>query len=54
MTYPMASSTETILSVDDTNVFAIGCTQEAVERDVTSIQNWLQSNKLSLNLGKTI
>ena len=47
-------STEIILFADDTNITAIGCTQEAVEKDLKSIQNWLQSNKLSLNIEKTI
>ena len=46
------SSTEIILFADDTNITAIGCTQEAVEKDLKSIQNWLQSNKLSLNIEK--
>ena len=47
-------STEIILFADDTNITAIGCTPEAIEKDLKSIQNWLQSNKLSLNIEKTI
>ena len=45
---------EIFLFGDDTNVEAFGCSVENIKSDLASINFWLESNKLVLNLSKTV
>ena len=40
------------LFADDTNLTAINCSNEDIDRDLESLSNWLEANKLLLNLEK--
>ena len=43
-----------LLFADDTNLTAINCSNEDIDRDLESLSNWLEANKLVLNLEKTV
>ena len=43
-----------LLFADDTNLTAINCSNEEIDRDLERLSNWLEANKLVLNLEKTV
>ena len=45
---------EILVFADDTNIEAVGCSVENIKWDLDSIIFWLESNKLVLNLSKTV
>ena len=45
---------EITLFVDDTNICSIGLTQNEIQSDLNEVSNWLNSNKLCLNITKTV
>lgn len=47
-------SSNILLFADDTNITSIGVSAENIESDLNKISKWLSSNKLSLNLEKTV
>ena len=49
-----ANSVEIMLFADDTNITAVKCSNEDIRRDLKMINNWLNANKLVLNMEKTI
>ena len=49
-----ANSVEIMLFADDTNITAVNCSNEDIRRDLKMINNWLNANKLVLNMEKTI
>ena len=52
---PKACETsEILLFADDTNLTSIGCQIIDVQKDMTSLNNWLHANKLVINLSKTV
>ena len=46
--------TDIILFADDTNISSIGCNRTQIESDLKETSCWLESNKLSLNIEKTV
>ena len=50
----VCKSVNIIIFVDDTNIEIIGCTTKEIESDLEAINDWLERNKLVLNLEKTI
>ena len=52
---PKACETsEVLLLADDTNLTSIGCQIIDVQKDMTSLNNWLHANKLVIKLSKTV
>ena len=43
-----------MLFADDTSIVAVNCSNEDIRRDLKMINNWLNANKLVLNMEKTI
>ena len=50
----VCKNVEILLFADDTNIEAVGCSVENIKPVLDSINFWLESNKLVLNLSKTI
>ena len=50
----VCQNVEILLFADDTNIEAVGCSVENIKSDLNSINFWLESNKLALNLSKTV
>ena len=50
----VCKSVNIILFADDTNIKTIGCTNKEIESDLEAINDWLERNKLVLNLEKTV
>ena len=50
----VCKSVNIILFADDTNIETIGCTKKEIESDLEAINDWLERNKLVLNLEKTV
>ena len=50
----VCKNVEVLLFADDTNIEAVGCSVENIKSDLDSINFWLESTKLVLNLSKTI
>ena len=48
-----SKNVEFLLFTDDTNIEAVGFSVENINSDLDSINFWLESNKLVLNLSKT-
>ena len=51
---PTSVSVNIILFADDTNIETIGCTNKEIKSDLEAINDWLERNKLVLNLEKTV
>ena len=49
-----ANSVEIMLFGDDTNITAVNCSNEDIRRNLKMVDNWLNANKLVLNMEKTI
>ena len=47
-------SVDVLLFADDTNLTAMSCNLNAIEADLLNLNNWLNANKLKLNLNKTV
>ena len=43
-----------MLFADDTNITAVNCSDDDIRRDLKMINDWLNANKLVLNMEKTI
>ena len=50
----VCKTVEILLLADDTNIEAVGCSVENIRSDLDSINFWLESAKLVLNLSKTV
>ena len=48
----VCKNVEILLFADVTNIEAVGCSVENIKSDLDSINFWLESNKLVLNLSK--
>ena len=46
----ICKSVNIILFADDANIDTIGCTKKEIESDLEAINDWLERNKLVLNL----
>ena len=50
----VCKNVDILLFADDTYIEAVGCSVENIKSDLDSINFWLESNKLVLNLSKTV
>ena len=50
----VCKNVEILIFADDTNIEAVGCSVENIKSDLDRIIFWLASNKLVLNLSKTV